>query len=149
MDGLSALWTLRLWLPFGNSQVLTNVPENSRGSLDICWMKRMNTKWELFSILRTLSSSKRDREGVVDQHPSSLWSKGTPSFSIHGPRCLDGAPTLATETKSSVWKLTQGWAPEFLSRRKYEPYVLVGRRMLEGTLASTTIGIRMWDSELL
>ena len=91
-------------------------------------------------ILKSLSSSKRHRVGVIDQHPSSLWGKGTPSFSTHGPCCLDGAPTLATETKSSVRKFTQGWAPDFLSGRKYEPYILVRRRMLEGILACTTVG---------
>lgn len=98
----------------------------------------MNTNRTILSILRSLSSSKRDKVGVADQHPFSLWSKGIPFFSIHGPRCLHGAPTLATETKSSVWKLTRG-ASEFLSGRKYEPYVLVGS-MLAGTLACTTAG---------
>ena len=50
MDGLSALRMLRLCQPSWNSQVLTNVPERSRGSLDICWRKYMNTNWELFSL---------------------------------------------------------------------------------------------------
>jgi len=96
----------------------------------------------ILSILRSLSSRKRDRVGAVDQHPSSL-EQGDSIFLFSWATLFGWAPSLATETKSSVRKLTQGWAPEFLSRTKYEPYVLVRRRMLEGTLARTTIGIRM------
>lgn len=139
MDGLSALRMLRLCQPSWNSQVLTNVPEHSRGSLDICWRKCMNTKWELFSLSWGAYLPAREIKSVLLTSIHSLCGARGFHFSLFMGHavCMGLQPWLQRQrAQSGNW--LRG-ASEFLSGRKYEPYVLVGS-MLAGTLACTTAG---------